>query len=127
MNLKPKHIILAAIAGAAMAVLFLYFVVIPKMQKKCHKDGFEAGVKFMNKLHEEIEKTLVEEGKSKLEKAAALERYNLIFKAFEKKYKVYSSQKKIIEKSDDTEWEKKRKISEMEAQFEEWLKETGLI
>lgn len=127
MNLKPKHILIAAIAGAAMAALILYFVLIPKLQKKCYKDGFEAGVDFMNKLRDEIQKTLEDEGKSKLEKAAALERYNHIFKAFEKKYKEYSAQKKMIEKSDDTEWEKKRRISELETEFEEWLKETGLI
>ncbi len=125
--MDSKPILIAIAAATAAAWLAWLAIQLPRIKKKCHKEGFEAGVKFADKLDEETRQVKGQEDSNALEKTVALTRIRCVLINFEKKFKDLKAKKQEILKDERlSPDEKMRRILGLDKELESWVEAQGM-
>ena len=125
--MDAKPILIAITAVTAAAWLAWITIQLPRIKKKCHKEGFEAGVRFADKLDEQTRQVKGHEDSNALEKTVALTRIHSVLIDFEKKFKDLKAKKQEILKDESlSPDEKMRRILGLDKELEIWVGAQGM-
>lgn len=125
-QVSKEVIMLGGYAVVVTVVLVALLIKLPKIKKKCFREGYKAGTRALENIERKMKEIKRDKDRSKESRKQAVEKYKRIFEEFEARFNDVQARKKAVKKSDLSDTEKNRRYAQLDSEFESWVRSTGL-